>query len=123
MPRFARWSTAERFACTLPVMGEVTLVRTFLDQARTSGRRAALRTKRRGVWEAVSWTEWEARARSVAAALAAAGVATGERVAIFANTREEWVIADTGVLLAGAVTVPVYPTLIGEQAAYILEDS
>ena len=85
--------------------------------------RPALRSKRAGAWETVSWSEWSRRARALAAALIERGVERGDRVAIFGNTREEWVTADVATLLAGATVVPIYQTLIGEQAAYILGDS
>ena len=44
-------------------------------------------------------------------------------VAILSNTREEWVVADIAILMCGAVSVPVYPTLTAEETAYIIEDS
>jgi long-chain acyl-CoA synthetase len=100
-----------------------TIVSLFQATVDAKRDRPALRTKRAGAWETSTWGEWDARARAFAAELVALGVQRGDRVAIFANTREEWVIADVGVLFAGAVTVPIYQTLIGEQAAYILEDS
>ena len=99
------------------------LVSTFLAQTVVRGDAPALRSKKEGVWRPVSWREWEKRSRAVAAHLVEAGVAAGDRVAIFGTTREEWLVADLGVMMAGAVTVPVYPSLIGEQAAYILGDS
>ena len=70
-----------------------------------------------------SWKDWEARARAVARTLVALGVQKGDRVAVFGNTCEAWVVADLGILMAGATTVPVYPSLVGEQAAYIVRDS
>ena len=100
-----------------------TLAATFLATARSRGAATALRTKRDGAWVPMSWAEWERRARAVAASLVEAGVEPGDRVAIFGGTREEWVIADLAILMAGAVTVPIYPSLVGEQAAYILVDS
>jgi long-chain acyl-CoA synthetase len=51
------------------------------------------------------------------------GVARGDRVAIIAESRPEWLLCDLAVLTAGAVTVPVYPTLSAGQAKYILHDS
>jgi long-chain acyl-CoA synthetase len=104
-------------------MSDETLVATFLAQARVRGDVPALRSKREGEWRPVSWREWERRSRAVAARLVEAGVGAGDRVAVFGTTREEWLIADLGVMMAGAVTVPVYPSLIGEQVAYILADS
>jgi long-chain acyl-CoA synthetase len=55
------------------------------------------------------WTYREvgAAARAFAARLAAAGVAPGDKVVIWSENRAEWVIALWGVLLAGAVIVPV----------------
>src|SRR3974390_3093845 len=99
------------------------LVSTFLATARRRGGAAALRSRREGKWVPVSWTEWERRARAVAASLVEAGVERGDRVAIFGGPREEWVVAGLGVLMAGATTVPIYPSLIGDQAAYIVTDS
>ena len=104
-------------------MGEETLVGLFVAQARARGEAPALRSKRGGAWVAISWAEWERRARAVAARLVESGVEPGDRVAIFGSTREEWLVADIAGLMAGATTVPIYPSLIGEQAAYILEDS
>jgi long-chain acyl-CoA synthetase len=104
-------------------MSEETLVGTFLAQAAVRGDAPALRSKHEGVWRPVSWREWERRGRAVAARLVEAGVEPGDRVAIFGSTREEWLVADLAVMMAGAVTVPVYPSLIGAQVAYILGDS
>jgi long-chain acyl-CoA synthetase len=46
----------------------------------------------------------------IAGGLAVLGVTSGDRVAILASTRPEWVLADLGALQAGAVVVPVYHT-------------
>jgi long-chain acyl-CoA synthetase len=99
------------------------LVALFLEQVRARGGATALRSKREGQWVPTSWKDWEARARAVARTLVAAGVQKGDRVAVFGNTCEQWVTADLGTLMAGATTVPIYPSLVGDQAAYILRDS
>lgn len=100
-----------------------TLVSLFLGTAKARGAAVALKTKRGDAWVGTSWTEWERLARALAAHLVSLGVAPGDRVALFGGTRQEWVVADMAILLAGAVTVPIYPSLIGEQAAYIVDDS
>jgi long-chain acyl-CoA synthetase len=56
-------------------------------------------------------------------ALVDRGVARGERIAVMSQSREEWAVADFGVLAAGAVTVPIYPTATSEQVAFILANS
>ena len=40
-----------------------------------------------------------------------------------AESRPEWMMCDMAILAAGAVTVPIYPTLSAAQARYILQDS
>ncbi len=44
-------------------------------------------------------------------------------MAIVSESRPEWLLADLALLAAGAVTVPVYPTLSAQQVQYILADS
>ena len=47
----------------------------------------------------------------------------GDRVAILAENRLEWALADFGILTAGAATVPIYATLTAAMARHILFDS
>ena len=63
------------------------------------------------------------RIRTLSLGLAALGVKPGDRVALMSDSRPEWVIADLAILTAGAVTVPIYPTLPAALAGYILADS
>jgi long-chain acyl-CoA synthetase len=50
-------------------------------------------------------------------------VGRGDRVAILSENRPEWTIADHAILNAGAVVVPIYPTLLTDQVRYILDNS
>ena len=72
--------------------------------------------------------EWSNRqlfdeVRDLSLGLEALGVRPRDRVAILSDSRPEWVIADLAILTAGAVTVPVYPTLPANQVGYILAHS
>jgi fatty-acyl-CoA synthase len=57
----------------------------------------------------LAYAELRRRARRFADALATAGVAPGERVAIIVATGPEFFVAFFGALAAGAVPVPLYP--------------
>jgi long-chain acyl-CoA synthetase len=81
-----------------------------------------LRKTARG-WEPISSQEFTSKVSSVAAALKSWGVSRGDRVAILSENRHEWVVADFGCLLLGAVVVPIYTTLTPDQTAYVLHDS
>ncbi|SCL18593.1 long-chain acyl-CoA synthetase [Micromonospora pallida] len=72
------------------------------------------------------WLTWEQvghRAKAVAAGLHGLGVGLEDRVAILANTRLDWVIADFGIMCAGGATTTIYPTTEPEDTCYIVADS
>ena len=71
----------------------------------------------------LTWAEVGRRATAIAAGLVGLGVRPEDRVAILAGTRLEWVLADFGVMCAGAATTTVYPTTEREEALFILRDS
>ncbi|HVJ96965.1 MAG TPA: long-chain fatty acid--CoA ligase, partial [Acidimicrobiia bacterium] len=61
--------------------------------------------------------------RRLAKGFIACGVQEGDRVALMAHTRIEWLFVDYAILAAGAVTVPVYETSSAEQLEWIVSDS
>ncbi|HXW05014.1 MAG TPA: long-chain fatty acid--CoA ligase [Vicinamibacterales bacterium] len=63
------------------------------------------------------------RIRDLSLGVQALGVEAGDRVAIVAESRPEWLMADLAILSGGAVTVPIYPTLGSSQVRYVLADS
>ena len=71
----------------------------------------------------LTFRELHVQSRAFAAALVAAGVAPGERVALWAPNSAEWVVALLGLLHAGAVLVPVNTRFKGREAADILARS
>jgi long-chain acyl-CoA synthetase len=100
-----------------------TLPHLFFAQAARRGPGLALRHKRLGVWHRVSWTEYAAKVREVAAALLLSGLRRGERVAILGENRPEWLYCHLGTMAAGGVTCGIYPTSSPEQISYLLAHS
>jgi long-chain acyl-CoA synthetase len=74
-------------------------------------------------WVDVTAAEFLAEVRAVAKGLIAAGIETGDRIALLSRTRYEWTLFDYAIWFAGAVTVPVYETSSAEQIEWILADS
>jgi long-chain acyl-CoA synthetase len=89
----------------------------------TLPRAAATLYKREGKWAGTSVDEFRDRVRWFATALRHLGVKAGDRIAILSENRPEWAIADFAILSGAAVSVPIYPTLLGWQIEYILNDS
>src|SRR5713101_4284357 len=100
-----------------------TLVEVYERVARVHQKRDTLNHKRDGGWQSISSDEMLARARRIALGLYWLGVRKDDRVALLSESRLEWVLADQGCIFAGAICVPIYPTLTPQQAAYIINDS
>src|SRR5689334_12865404 len=86
-------------------------------------RPAIMKYKSGDQWIDVTVPEFRDSVHGFAYALHDLGVKAGDRVAILSENRPEWTISDFAILCASAVTVPVYPTLLGWQIEYILNDS
>jgi long-chain acyl-CoA synthetase len=76
-----------------------------------------------GRWVETTWKQADAAAREIGAGLVARGIVPGDRVCILAQTSLEWALCDVGILLAGGVTVPIYPSNTAEQCEFIVRDS
>jgi long-chain acyl-CoA synthetase len=74
-------------------------------------------------WKPVSWAEAAKRVDDLAHGLLARGVRHGDRVAVLARTRLEWILLDWAVMSIGAVVVGLYPTSSAKECAYILAHS
>ena len=93
------------------------------DTCRRLGPNVALRFKKWGRYQDLSWSEYRRQADGAAAGLIELGINPGDRVAIFSENRYEWLVADHAILSAAAVNVPLHAPLTAQQAAYQLEHS
>ncbi|MFC9246417.1 AMP-dependent synthetase/ligase [Streptomyces sp. NPDC057136] len=74
-------------------------------------------------WKSLSWAQAAERVYAIAAGLITLGAQPEERVALASSTRVEWILADLGVMCAGAATTTIYPSTNAEESAFILTDS
>ncbi|MBM7060697.1 AMP-binding protein [Pseudomonas sp. UL073] len=79
-----------------------------------------LRQPRERVWHALTWREVDDQARRLATAMHALGCEPGDRVALFSKNCAEWFVADLAIMLAGLVSVPLYPTQSADGIDYVL---
>jgi long-chain acyl-CoA synthetase len=95
----------------------------FQHQAATRPDAEAMSGRRDGQWCSMTWREADRRVRAVAGGLLSLGLQKGDRAAILATSRPEWVIADIGILAAGGATSTIYTSNTADESAYILENS
>jgi long-chain acyl-CoA synthetase len=102
-------------------MAVTTLTELFLKVA-TYGRPDCLLQKVGGSYQPLSTAELVDRVRRLAKALTDLGVERGDRVALMAENGPHWPTVDFATLCIGGVVVPIYPTLLPDQATYIVHD-
>jgi acetyl-CoA synthetase len=112
-----RWVVPPRFN-----VGQVCCVR-WAQQGATAGRTAIAWEHEDGAHGRMSYASLHAEASRVAAALAARGVARGQRVALVLPQRPEMAVALMALALLGAVAVPLSMLFGPEALAYRLQDS
>jgi long-chain acyl-CoA synthetase len=100
-----------------------TLPDLLLTHARERPEAPAIREKRRGRWQELTWREYADRVARAAHGLKELGVQPGDRVAIHGENRPEWVIADLAIQGIGAISVGVYPTSPAAEVEYLLAHS
>ena len=90
--------------------GGVTPSRKVRQIAEKFPEHVAMRDKRFGKWEEITYkTFWE-QVQWVGCALKYFGVQKQETSAVHSENRPEWLIADIGIQSNGVITVGLYPT-------------
>lgn len=102
---------------TLP---DLTLPQMLRERARTDAERIAIRQKDFGIWKPFTWAQYHQRASHFGLGLRALGLPAGGHVGVISENRIEWVLAQMGAGLVGAVTVGVYPTSPTNEVAYVV---
>ena len=87
------------------------------------GERVGLREKDLGIWQEVSWREYQERVMYFCLGLEDLGVTRGDHLAIIGDNCREWIYADLAAQALGAVGVGVYATSPAKQVAYVMGHS
>lgn len=103
--------------------GEHTLPRLLQHWASTTPDALALREKDLGIWNRMTWREYQDTARRFALGLLKLGFRRGERLAIASEDTPQWMFADLGTQAIGGVVVGIYPTNPWPELQYIVHHS
>ncbi len=83
----------------------------------------ALAGKENGKWVRYSTEDFVDYAANLSFGLLAMGFQKGDKIGIISNNRPEWNMADMGILQAGGVDVPIYPTISDADLKFIIQDA
>ncbi len=100
-----------------------TLPRLLLRNARRHPGRVALREKEFGIWQSLTWEQYEERVRNLALGFVALGVKPGDKVAIIGDNRPEWVIAELAAQSMGAIPLGVYQDSTSREVGLMIDHS
>jgi long-chain acyl-CoA synthetase len=106
-----------------PATPLTTLNDLFLHVAASARERAVLWQDNSGQWQPVSSDQIYQRVRALSEAFLGWGMQKGDRIALISENRWEWAVTDFAALAIGAVDVPIYPTLTGEQTAALIQNA
>ena len=92
-------------------------------QATVAERGDAVALRTRGDEVVLTWREYGARVRRVAAGLHALGLRRGDTLALMLTNRPEFHVVDAAAMHLGAVPFSIYNTSSPEQVEFLLRDS
>lgn len=75
------------------------------------------------VFKEYTFQEADKEIRKIASALNSMGLSNGSHVALLSKNCAHWIMADLAIMMAGCVSVPIYPTLGAESIHEILVHS
>ncbi|KQY64746.1 hypothetical protein ASD30_00200 [Nocardioides sp. Root140] len=97
-----------------------TMPQLLVENAERYDRRTALRWKRFGLWEQISWADYRDHVRDLALGLTELGLEAGHRVAIVGDNRPEWAYAALAVQAMKGWSVGLYQDSLGEEFRHII---
>jgi long-chain acyl-CoA synthetase len=100
-----------------------TIPRRLVAQARRRGAKVALREKKYGIWQEVTWEQYAAQVRAVCLGLVRLGLERGDRVAIISGNRPAWLYIELAAQSAGAIPLGIFVDSLPDQVRRILEHS
>src|SRR3989337_2157839 len=90
---------------------------------RLGDRKVAMREKEFGIWQELTWKEYQEHVKSFYLGLTSLGRSPVDKVAIIGDNRPEWVWAEVAAQSAGAVPLGLYQDSTLKEVSYIIDHS
>ncbi len=100
-----------------------TIGQLFLNTTKSYIKDDLMLHKKEGSYVPISTEEFSNKIKYFSLGLRDLGFGATDKLAIFSETRPEWVMTDIANLCLGGITVPIYAYLVPEQVKYIIDNS
>lgn len=104
-------------------MNEKSLYQLFKQACAEAPDKTAYRYKKDGTWHNLTWREQERVCEKISRSFIKFGIEKGDKISVLSQTRLEWVQCDIAAVSIGVVCVGIYPTLLADDCAYLLNHS
>ncbi len=82
-----------------------------------------LRQPFNGKWKEWTWKQADTECRKIASAIKSLGFPEKTHIAVLSKNCAHWMMADLAIMMAGCISIPIYPTLTAHAIRPILEHS
>lgn len=96
-----------------------TLVHLILEKAERMPQEVAMREKRFGIWNPITWREFRDQVERFALGLKCMGLRDGDKIAIIGDNKPQWIIAQFGGIAAGGIVTGMYADCLPEEMLYL----
>ncbi len=100
-----------------------TISQLFLNTIKSYPKDELMLYKKEGSYVPMSTEEFGNRVKYFSLGLRDLGLNPGDKLIILSENRPEWVMTDFATLCLGAITVPIYTSLVPGQIKYIIDNS
>lgn len=100
-----------------------TSVQVIAEHAQRTPDKTAIRQKRCGVWNEITWKRLDEIVKELAAGMIELGLKPGDKIGILSENRQEWVLTQFAAQSVGAMVVGMYPTSPAAELDHLVNAS
>lgn len=100
-----------------------TLVHLILENAERMPHEVAMREKRFGIWNPITWKQFRDQVEHFALGLRFLGLQDGDTLAIIGDNKPQWIIAQFGTIAARGIVTGMYADCLPEEMLYLAKYS
>lgn len=103
--------------------GDATFPKLLAEHVKVRPNRPAIREKYLGIWQTLTWAEFDKLSRDMAGGLAELGVKRGDNISIIGDNRPRLYASMMATQMLGAVAVPMYQDAAANEMVYFFNNA